>query len=191
MATPAPLCATALVRNKSPVSSLVKVTPEAAGGTRVKPGLPLPPADGLDVHGEPAKVDDDDRFGSRREAGPHRCRRDAEGARIDVGEDGRGAAARDRLGGRVEGEGRADHLVPRADLHCIEREHERVGAVGDADRARHAELLGNLCLERLHVRPQDEDARVEHTSDPLLDLRNQALVLSLDVYEGNVRHDGS
>ena len=103
--------------------------------------------------------------------------------RVDVGEDGRRAAARDRLGGRVEGERGADHLVAGADLHRVEREHERVGAVGDADRARHAELLGRLGLERLHVRAQDEDARVEHARDPLLDLRNQALVLGLDVDE--------
>ena len=62
------------------------------------------------------------------------------GRRVDVGEDGRGAAPRDRLGGRVEREGRADHLVAGADAHRVEHEHERVGAVRDADRLRDAEV---------------------------------------------------
>ena len=77
---------------------------------------------------------------------------EVERGRVDVGEDGRRAAPRDRLGGRVERERRADHLVAGADPHRVEREHERVGAVRDADRARHAEVLGGLGLERLHVR---------------------------------------
>ena len=55
---------------------------------------------------------------------------------IDVGEDRRRAAPRDRLGGRVERERRADHLVARADPERVEHEHERVGAVRDADRTR-------------------------------------------------------
>ena len=64
--------------------------------------------------------------------------------RVDVGEDRRGAAARDRLGGREERERRADHLVAGADAERVEREHERVGAVGDADRVLDGEVLGRL-----------------------------------------------
>ena len=60
--------------------------------------------------------------------------------RVDVGEDRRRAGARDRLGGRVEGERRADHLVAAPDADRLEHEHERVGAVRDADRLRDAEV---------------------------------------------------
>ena len=45
MATPEPLCATALVSERSPPSRLVKRTPVIAGSWSVKPALP--PAPGL------------------------------------------------------------------------------------------------------------------------------------------------
>ena len=57
-----------------------------------------------------------------------------------------------------------------------------------AFEAEAAELLSRLGLERLHVRAKDEDARVEHARDPLLDLRYQPLVLGPDVDEWDVRH---
>ncbi len=60
--------------------------------------------------------------------------------RVDVGEDGRRAAPGDRLGGRVERERRADDLVALADAERVEHEHERVGAVRDADRLLDAEV---------------------------------------------------
>ena len=95
---------------------------------------------------------------------------EVERRRVDVGEHRRRAAAGDRLGGRVEGERGADHLVARADPHRVEREHERVGAVRDADGARHAEVPGRLALEGLDVRPEDERRPDSSTSrDPLLD----------------------
>ena len=62
----------------------------------------------------------------------------------------------DRLGGRVEGEGGADDLVARPDAERLEGEHERVGAVGDADRPLHAEVRGCLLLERPVVLAADE-----------------------------------
>ena len=36
---------------------------------------------------------------------------------------------------------------PGADPERVEREHERIGAVGDADRLLDAEVLGRLALE--------------------------------------------
>ena len=66
---------------------------------------------------------------------------------VDVGEDGCGADASDCLSRRVEREGRADDLVPGADLERTQHEHDRIGAVGDADRMRHAEVGGGLLLE--------------------------------------------
>ena len=81
--------------------------------------------------------------------------------RVDVGEDGRRAAAGDRLGGREERERRADHLVARADPERVEHEHERVGAVRDADRLLDAEVLGRLALEALDLGAEDEAAALE------------------------------
>ena len=79
--------------------------------------------------------------------------------RVDVGEDGRRADARDRLGGRVERERGADHLVAGADPDRVEHEHDRVGAVRDADRLLDAEVLGRLALEALDLGAEDEAAR--------------------------------
>ena len=101
--------------------------------------------------------------------------------RIDVGEDGSRAAPRNRLGGRIEREGGADHLVAGTDLERVEREHERVGPVRDADRPRDAQVRRGLLLERLDVRTEDEHAGVEHLPDPREDVGNQALVLAFYV----------
>ena len=93
---------------------------------------------------------------------------------IDVREDGRRAAPRDRLGRRVEREGGADHLVAGADAERVEHEHDRVRAVRDADRLLHAEVLRRLPLERLHVRAEDERARLEHLGERALQLAESA-----------------
>ena len=76
---------------------------------------------------------------------------------------------------------------PGADLHRLEREHERIGAVGDADRVGHAEIGGRLALERLDLGTEDEAAGLEHLGEALLQLRDQRRVLRLDVDERN--HD--
>ena len=110
---------------------------------------------------------------------------------LDLGEDGRRAAARDRLGRRVERERRADHLVARADAQRVEDEHERVGAVRDADRLLDAELLGRLALEALDLGAEDEAAALERPRERLLQLRDERRVLRLDVNVGNRRHGES
>ncbi len=107
--------------------------------------------------------------------------------RVDLREDRGGATARDRLGGRVERERRADHLVAGADPHRIEDEHERVGAVCAADGVERAEQRSRLALERLDLRPEDEAAGLERARECLLQLRDQRRVLRLDVNVGN-RH---
>ena len=106
---------------------------------------------------------------------------------IDVGEDGRRPDPRDRLRGRVEREGGADHLVAAPDPQRLEREHERVRAVRDPDRVWHAEVRGGLALERLHLRAEDEAAGLEHLGEALLELGDVGRVLRLDVDEGD--HD--
>ncbi len=107
---------------------------------------------------------------------------------IDVREDGRRTAPRHGLRGRVEGEGRADHLVAGPDAERVEGEHERVGAVGHADRALDAEIGGGLLLERPVVRAADEALSVEHLTESGLEPRYQGLVFGSDVNEWNRLH---
>ena len=109
--------------------------------------------------------------------------------RVDVGEDGCRAAARDRLGRRIERERRADHLVAGADLERVEHEHERVGAVRAADGVLRAEELGRFTLESLDLGPEDELARLRASARTLLQLGDQRRVLRLDVNVGD-RHRG-
>ena len=89
-----------------------------------------------------------DRLRPRRDARGDVVGIEVERDRVDVGEHRRRAGAGDRLRRRVERERRADHLVAGADPHRLEREHERVGAVRDADRVRHAEIGGRLAARR-------------------------------------------
>ena len=107
---------------------------------------------------------------------------------VDVGEDRRGAALRDRLGRRVEREGRADHLVARADPERVERQHEGVGAVRAADALGGAEMLRRLALERLDLGPEDEATRVERLRERRLELCAERRVLRRDVDVGDL-HD--
>ena len=103
--------------------------------------------------------------------------------RVDVGEHRRRADARDRLRRGEEREGRADHLVAGADPHRLEGEHERIGAVRDADRVLDAEIGGRLLLKSVDLRPEDEAPRLEHFGEALLQLGDERRVLRLDVDE--------
>ena len=80
---------------------------------------------------------------------------DAAGVRVHVAEDRPRAGVHDRLGGRVEGERGADHLVAGRHAQRAQRDRQRVGAVAHADRVAHAEIGGELALERLELRPED------------------------------------
>jgi len=115
---------------------------------------------------------------------------DVERHGVDVGEDRRRAALGDRLGSCVEREGRADDLVAGADLHRVEHDHERIGAVRDTDRLLHAEIGGRFLLEGVVVRPADELAAVEHLAEAGLELGLQRGVLGVDVNERD-RHGDS
>ena len=114
-----------------------------------------------------------------------------EGHRIDVREDRGRAAPHDRLGGRVERERGADHLVAGADLHRVEDDHEGVRAVRDADRLRHAEVRGGLLLEGSELGAADELAGVEDGAEAPLQLGDQGLVLRANVNERNRLHVAS
>ena len=85
---------------------------------------------------------------ARRQRGAHGLGGHAARVRVDVAEHGPGARVRDRLGGRVEGEGGHDDLVAGADAERAQREHQRVGAVGDAGGVARAEVGGELVPRR-------------------------------------------
>ena len=144
-----------------------------------------------DIHHPPEQVHRDDR---PRPVGQLRgcvLEIEIERDRVDLGEDRRRAAPHDRLGGRVEGEGGTDHLVARPDAERLEGEHERVGAVGDADRPLHAEVRGGLLLERPVVLAADEGLAVEHLAERGLEPGDQRLVFGSNVNERNRLHAAS
>ena len=71
----------------------------------------------------------------------------------------------------------------------VEHEHERVGAVGHADRVADAEIVGRLALERGDIGPENELAALEHAVDRLADPRQERDVLSFYVNERDRTHD--
>ena len=73
---------------------------------------------------------------------------------VDVAPDRGRAEERDRLGGGEERERRDDDLVAGADAQRAQGEQQRVGAVGDADGVRRADVGRELALERLDLGPK-------------------------------------
>ena len=130
-------------------------------------------------------MDGDDRLRPRRDALGHICSIEVQTGRIDVAEDGCRASARDRLGRGEEGEGRADDLVPRPDPERVEHDHERVGAVRDADRVVDAEVRRGFALEGLDVGAEDEASRVDDLRESLVQLAENGRVLRSHVNERN------
>ena len=107
---------------------------------------------------------------------------------VDIGEHRHCSKARDRLRRRVERERRADDLVAGADLHRVEQDHDRVGAVRDADRLRDAEERRRLLLELPEVRAAYELPVFDDFAEAGLELRDQRPVLGLDVNQRYLRH---
>jgi hypothetical protein len=81
----------------------------------------------------PVEVDGEDPLRPLRDPLRDVPRIEVQRRRVDVCEDGRGAAPGDGLRGRIEGEGRADDFVSGTDLEGVEDEHEGIGPVGHAD----------------------------------------------------------
>ena len=114
---------------------------------------------------------------------------DVERGGIDVGEHRPGACAGDRLGGGVERVGGADHLVAGPNHQALERQDQRVGAVGHSDSLGRAEGDRDLLLERAHVRAEDEPARVDHVARGPLHVVEEVRVLTADVHQGDGHRD--
>ena len=94
----------------------------------------------VDRHGPAEEVDGNDGLRARSDPSCHVFGVEVQGLGVDIREDRRGTHPCDRLRGREEREGGADHLVAGADLERVEHQDERVGAVRDADRVRRAEV---------------------------------------------------
>ena len=105
--------------------------------------------------GGPAEqVHGHDRLRPRRDPARDVLGVEVERDRVDVGEDRRRTAPGNRLGRGVEGERRADDLVAGADAHGVEHDHDRVRAVGDADRFRDAEVAAASSSKALTFGPR-------------------------------------
>ena len=95
---------------------------------------------------------------------------------VDVAEHRRGARDERRLGGGVEGERGHHHLVARPDAERAQGDRQRVGAVGHADAVTHAQVGGELALERLHLGAEDVAPVAHHA----VDRRAEAVVVGLE-----------
>ena len=116
-------------------------------------------------------MDGEDRLRSVAHPGGHIGWIKIQRHRIDVREDGCGAAPQHGLHGRVERERGADDLVAGSDPHRVQHELDRVGAVRDSDGVRRAQVGPGLLLESADVRPEDEARRFEHLVDRRPDRR--------------------
>ena len=112
------------------------------------------PSDRLIVGAEPEQIDGDDRFRLQPSfALDHVDRRfeagdiDIVGVGIDVDEHRLGLGQRHHLGGRGEGEARHEDRIARPDAGRIERQQQRVGAVGAGNGVPDADIGGDLALE--------------------------------------------
>ena len=86
-----------------------------------------------------------------------RGRVDVVGLRVDVHEHRRGPPAGDRPGRGEEGVRGRDHLVARPDPEGHQRDQQRVGARRDADAVGALAVGGDLPLQGLDLRAEDED----------------------------------
>ena len=91
---------------------------------------------------------------------------EAEGRRVDVREDRRGAGERDRVGRRRERERRDDDLLTRADAGRQQTEVLPGGARVDGDAGPAGPTcVGELLLERGDLRALGEHAAAQHAVD--------------------------
>src|SRR5262245_960252 len=143
--------------------------------------------DAIDGRRVTVQVDGDDGprargDGPRNPLGLERVR-----VRVDVDEDRGRPGHDDGRGGGDEGERARDHRVAGTDAYRGEGEPERVGAGRDADRVRDADVLGQVVLERLALRPKDEARGVEDAAGSLRELGAQRGVLAREIEEGDHR----
>ena len=113
-------------------------------------------------------VDGDDRARTRRDRGLDRGGVEVERARIDVGEDWRGALVDRAVRRGDEGVRRGDHLVTRLDARQAHAEVQSGRTGGDRRDVGGADGLGEQLLEAGAHRAEREPPRPQHLEHELL-----------------------
>jgi hypothetical protein len=104
---------------------------------------------------------------------------------IDVNEYRCRSRSHNRTGGRKEAERRSDDCISRLDAGGDQRQPQRFGSRGAADRSRRSGLTRDLPFERLNLRAENEDLRIAHARNGRQHLLADALVLPPQVEEWN------
>jgi hypothetical protein len=125
------------------------------------------------------------RFRPGGEGPGHRLGGDVEGLGIDVGEDRAGPGAQDGQHREGRAQGGGDDLVAAAHAERLQRQLQGLGPVGHGHAVRRPDTLGQLGLQRLALRPQDEAAGVQHAGEGGVDLRAQRGHVGPEVHEGH------
>src|SRR6266852_3712861 len=131
------------------------------------------------------EVDRKDRFGARgdRRLDPRRVY--GEGGWINVDEDGSGTRVPDRGDGGHEGVRDGDDFVARSDAGCQHRKMQRAGATVEGNAMHGAAVSGELALEGSDLVAEYELRALQDTLDRRIDLLLDAVVLRLEVEEGD------
>ena len=122
---------------------------------------PADRGDALGVERPAVEVDADDAGGLRRGVALELRRVEVVGRGVDVAEDRHAAGEDHRFGGGEEAESRHQHLGAGGEPQGAQRDHQGVGAVGDADHGAGAEKAGEGALELLDLGALDERVGVE------------------------------
>ncbi len=124
--------------------------------------------DRIEVRRLAHEVDRQDHLRSRREPLLDLLDPDVQSGRVDVREDGPGAAVDDRVERRHERHGRRHDFVARADSEREERDVQARGRRGDRHGIAAADVLGERGGETLDLRPRRDPAggeRIEQLLD--------------------------
>jgi hypothetical protein len=113
-------------------------------------------------------VDGHDSLRPRADGGFDCSRVEVPGARVDVCEDRRRTLVDRAVGGRDEGIGRRDHLVPGRDAGGDAEQVQPRRPARERSRVRRAHGLREQLLEPVDRRAEREPARAEHVDDELL-----------------------
>src|SRR5260370_28841094 len=126
-------------------------------------------------------------FSSRRRHTRFKCdwSSDVCSSDLDISEHRRGADERHGLGGRAEGEARADHRIARAYSLGHEHHQQRISAARACHRMAGTAEGRERRFELSHLGTENELTMVEHAGDPAIDAVTKPAALGGDVDERN------
>jgi hypothetical protein len=135
----------------------------------------------VEMHGKDRPRPGRDRLGDR-------VRVEVQRLRVHVHEDRSRARGEDGQAGEGSGKRRGDDLVARAHADRDQGELQGLGPVCDRDRLAGLEGRGELALERLDLRAEDEPPGVDDAPDRRVELSPQGGDPGLQVDEGDLGH---